>query len=40
MDHIQAHYYRSHGTINPTGIVPMGPELTLDAPHDRERLPI
>jgi putative glutathione S-transferase len=40
MDHIQAHYYRSHGNINPTGIVPMGPELTLDAPHDRERLPV
>ena len=36
MDHIKAHYYRSHPTINPTGIVPAGPELDLDAPHGRE----
>ncbi|MBM6614861.1 glutathione S-transferase family protein [Desemzia sp. RIT804] len=26
-DHIKAHYYRSHKNINPTGIVPVGPEL-------------
>jgi len=26
-DHIKEHYYRSHKTINPTGIVPVGPEL-------------
>jgi len=37
-DHIARHYYRSHRTINPTGIVPIGPELDLDAPHGRERL--
>ena len=24
-DHIKQHYYRSHKTINPTGIVPLGP---------------
>jgi putative glutathione S-transferase len=24
--HIKGHYYRSHRTINPTGIVPVGPE--------------
>ncbi|MCA1798954.1 MAG: glutathione S-transferase family protein [Xanthomonadaceae bacterium] len=24
-DHIKQHYYRSHHTINPTGIVPLGP---------------
>ena len=31
-DHIKEHYYRSHKNINPTGIVPVGPELdfTLD----------
>jgi len=29
-DHIKQHYYRSHRTINPTGIVPVGPELTLE----------
>lgn len=36
--HIKTHYYWSHPTINPTRIVPRGPELDLDAPHDRERL--
>ncbi|MES1951791.1 glutathione transferase [Salinisphaera sp. S4-8] len=34
-DHIKQHYYRSHPTINPTGIVPVGPELDLYAPHGR-----
>ena len=38
-DHIKRHYYYSHPTINPTRIVPLGPSLTLDAPHDRGRLP-
>ncbi len=38
LDHIKDHYYRSHATINPTGIVPVGPELDLGAPHGRERL--
>ncbi|MDJ1159336.1 glutathione S-transferase family protein [Chelatococcus sp. SYSU_G07232] len=37
--HIKRHYYESHRTINPTGIVPLGPELDLDAPHDRGLLP-
>lgn len=36
--HIQRHYYESHATINPTGIVPAGPELDLEAPHGREAL--
>lgn len=35
--HIKLHYYGSHKTINPTGIVPAGPILDLDAPHDRGR---
>ncbi len=34
--HIKQHYYYSHRTINPTGIVPLGPELDLMAPHRRE----
>ena len=38
LTHIKGHYYRSHKTINPTGIVPVGPALDLDAPHGRERL--
>jgi len=37
-DHIKRHYYQSHPTINPTGIVPVGPELDLEAPHGRERV--
>jgi putative glutathione S-transferase len=37
LTHIKEHYYRSHTTINPTGIVPMGPTLDLDAPHGRGR---
>ncbi|UYO75214.1 glutathione S-transferase family protein [Halomonas qinghailakensis] len=39
MDHIKRHYYYSHDTINPTRIVPAGPLLGLERPHDRERLP-
>ena len=33
--HIKRHYYYSHDTINPTRIVPVGPELDLDQPHGR-----
>jgi putative glutathione S-transferase len=36
--HIKNHYYRSHKTINPTGVVPVGPVLDLDAPHGREHV--
>jgi glutathionyl-hydroquinone reductase len=37
-DHIKRHYYLTHPQINPTRIVPKGPELDLWAPHERERL--
>jgi putative glutathione S-transferase len=37
-DHIKRHYYMTHHEINPTRIVPIGPELDLDAPHGRERM--
>ncbi|MEM8574985.1 MAG: glutathione S-transferase family protein [Pseudomonadota bacterium] len=37
-EHNRRHYYESHSTINPTGVVAVGPALDLDAPHDRERL--
>jgi putative glutathione S-transferase len=37
MLHIKSHYYGSHKTINPTGIVPVGPELDYLAPHNRAR---
>lgn len=33
--HIKGHYYESHRTINPTGIVPAGPLLDLETPHGR-----
>lgn len=33
--HIKEHYYYSHDTINPTRIVPVGPQLNLDQPHNR-----
>ena len=36
--HIKGHYYTSHKTINPTGIVPLGPDQDLTVPHNRERL--
>ena len=38
MHHIKHHYYASHESVNPTRIVPLGPELDFDAPHDRARL--
>ncbi|MCF6343576.1 MAG: glutathione S-transferase family protein [Devosiaceae bacterium] len=37
MDHIKNHYYASHDTINPTGVVPLGPEQDLNIHHDRSR---
>jgi putative glutathione S-transferase len=33
--HIKGHYYASHDTINPTRIVPLGPELDFTRPHGR-----
>nr|WP_320142927.1 glutathione S-transferase family protein [uncultured Cohaesibacter sp.] len=38
MDHIKNHYYASHDMINPTRIVPMGPEIDYSRPHDRADL--
>ncbi|SFD17411.1 putative glutathione S-transferase [Thiohalospira halophila DSM 15071] len=35
MDHIKHHYYRSHPSLNPTGIVPAGPLLDFEAPTRR-----
>lgn len=37
MDHIKQHYYWSHTQLNPSRIVPLGPELDFNAAHDRER---
>ncbi|MCG2581535.1 MAG: glutathione S-transferase family protein [Marinobacter sp.] len=35
---IKQHYYVSQRTINPTQIVPVGPQLDFEAPHGREVL--
>ncbi len=35
LDHIKTHYYASHLNINPTGIVPEGPELDFTMSHGR-----
>lgn len=34
-DHIKRHYYVTHTSLNPTGIVPKGPALDLTQPHGR-----
>jgi len=36
-EHAKRHYYESHRTINPSGIVPAGPLLDWTAPQDRAR---
>ena len=36
--HIRHHYYASHGSVNPSRIVPAGPIVDFEAPHDRDRL--
>jgi glutathionyl-hydroquinone reductase len=37
-EHIKRHYYFSHTMINPTQVVPLGPELDLFTAHNREQL--
>lgn len=37
-DHIKRHYYMSQTAINPTRVVPVGPELDFLSKHGRERL--
>jgi putative glutathione S-transferase len=36
-DHIKTHYYASHRTINPSGIVPIGPKLDFGVPTVAEQ---
>lgn len=38
MDYIKAHYYGSHETINPTRVIPVGPDIDFHTPHGREQL--
>jgi len=37
-EHIKTHYYASHLNINPTGIIPVGPEQDFTRGHNRESL--
>jgi putative glutathione S-transferase len=38
IDHIKAHYYASHRTINPKGVIPKGPFVDYSTPHGREHV--
>ncbi len=38
MEHIKNHYYGSHESINPSRVVPTGPEIDYSAPHQRSEL--
>lgn len=38
IEHIKAHYYTSHANINPTRIIPVGPLLDFNEPHERAHL--
>lgn len=38
MDHIKQHYYVTHDDVNPTGLVPVGPDPEFEAPHNRDEL--
>ncbi|EKF73406.1 glutathione S-transferase domain-containing protein [Alcanivorax hongdengensis A-11-3] len=38
MAHIRHHYFRSHPTVNPHGIISIGPQLDWQTAHGRERL--
>ncbi|CAO97959.1 glutathione S-transferase family protein [Erwinia tasmaniensis] len=37
IDHIRHHYYCSHKTINPSGVISLGPSCRWDEPHGRDR---
>jgi len=37
IEQIKRHYYGSQRQVNPTGVVPVGPQLDFAAPHDRAR---
>ncbi|MFC4451500.1 glutathione S-transferase family protein [Halorussus aquaticus] len=39
LSHIKEHYYRSHADLNPKRIVPKGPDIDFEEPHDRDELP-
>ncbi|MDE0744070.1 MAG: glutathione S-transferase family protein [Woeseiaceae bacterium] len=36
MEQIKKHYYESHESVNPSGVIPQGPEIDLNQPHNRK----
>lgn len=38
MYHIKKFYYCSHPNNNPSGVIPVGPDIDYSTPHNRERL--
>ena len=38
LDHIKRHYYMSMPTVNPSQVVPKGPDIDFTEPHNRARL--
>jgi len=34
MQHIKEHYYASHDSINPSSVVPKGPNIDFSQPHN------
>lgn len=36
LEHIKKHYYLSHSMINPSGIIPEGPEIDYTTKHNRQ----
>ncbi len=38
MAHIKEHYYTTHPSVTPSGIIAAGPDIDLTAAHDRDRL--
>ncbi|MGI9330543.1 MAG: glutathione S-transferase family protein [Gammaproteobacteria bacterium] len=38
IDYIKAHYYRSQVAVNPTGVVPAGPDVDFTTSHGRDSL--
>ncbi|KAK6917025.1 hypothetical protein RJ641_017776, partial [Dillenia turbinata] len=37
MEHIKRNYYGSHPSIDPCGIIPIGPNIDYSSPHDRDK---
>ncbi|MCA9524489.1 MAG: glutathione S-transferase family protein [Myxococcales bacterium] len=38
LEHCKGHYYRSHESLNPRRIVPLGPEIDFEQPHRRGQI--